>query len=299
MIIMKLNGGLGNQLFQYAFGRNLAIRNNTELKLDLTNYKEDDLDRKYELHLFNIPEKPTTHLDIQNIKYLPPSIFLKMRYWLTGRKINLNRLQLNNDNIRVQNGYKFKIEDVLNSHDNMYYDGFWQFEKPFVGIKNILLNELTLKNPAPSHTLPLIEKINNTNSVSIHFRRGDYLNKMHYEEFGSVCTMEYYHKAVKKICGIINNPTFYIFSDDIEWVKKNFNISNPTTYVDNNCHSPCTEDLRLMSLCKHNIIPNSSFSWWGAWLNTNNSKVVISPKIWVKPDRFSYDISPSEWILLD
>ncbi len=142
-------------------------------------------------------------------------------------------------------------------------------------------------------------QIESTNAVSLHIRRGDYVKVKETNDFHGVCSIAYYETAIELITNKINDPVFYIFSDDMDWVKKNFNIRQNHVFVDANDAATNYEDMRLMSLCKHNIIANSSFSWWGAWLNPSSSKTVIAPKKWMKdPSIETIDLIPGNWIRL-
>jgi hypothetical protein len=142
--------------------------------------------------------------------------------------------------------------------------------------------------------IELAKKISQSKSVSIHIRRTDYVSNPNTRRFHGICDMDYYYKAVKMIAGKVHSSNFFLFSDDINWVKENFRIKYPTIFVDH--IGSDAEELLLMSLCKHNIIANSSFSWWGAWLNRNLSKIVIAPKKWFKVNVNERDIVPQEWI---
>jgi hypothetical protein len=138
--------------------------------------------------------------------------------------------------------------------------------------------------------------ISSTNSVSIHFRRGDYLTNPSVMDLG-ICELEYYYKCVDNLAKIVPDPHFFILSDDPEWVTNNIKINYPKTIICINLNNNDSEDLRLMSLCKHNIIANSSFSWWGAWLNSNPDKLVFAPKKWFnKTDRTAEKLIPDTWI---
>ena len=145
----------------------------------------------------------------------------------------------------------------------------------------------------------VLEKIKSTEAVAVHFRRGDYTKKRVADKYGS-CSVEYYKNAVEYIAEKYPNPEIFFFSDDIEWVKENLKFPYNCSYVANNTGDKSFEDLRLMSCCKHNVIANSSFSWWGAWLNNNKDKIVVAPKKWLQDSSFAQDdIVPKAWIRLD
>lgn len=178
-----------------------------------------------------------------------------------------------------------------------FYIGFWQTEKYFSSIREEILTTFTFdKKMISLQTNNILHLIKNTNSVSIHIRRGDYLQKGVKEIFGNICTPTYYDKAISEIKNRIDNPNFFVFSNDIEWVKENISIPSPN-YIDWNKGTDSWQDMFLMSQCKYNIIANSTFSWWGAWLNQNDNKIVIAPKRFLN-DIETPDIFPKEWITI-
>ena len=283
MIIIKLNGGLGNQLFQYSLGRKLSIKNNDVFKLDLSDFTKDN-PRSYGLGKFNIIENFASDKDINKIK--------KSGVWKLVDKLKPYCKR----SVIKYKGYDFD-PNILKLSGNFYLDGYWQSEKYFQDIENIIRKEVALKNPIENKYADLISQIKNTNSVSIHIRRGDYITNKKFSKVYNLLDEKYYQKAVKFIAEKINDPFFFIFSDDINWVKQNLNIPYPKIFVSGENEIKNYEELILMSLCKHNIIANSSFSWWGAWLNQNPSKIVISPDKWFN-DKISdaKDLIPPEWI---
>ena len=284
MIIIKLNGGLGNQLFQYSLGRKLSIKNSDVFKLDLSDFTKDN-PRSYSLGEFNIIENFASDEDINKIK--------KSGVW---KLINKLKPYYKRTIIKYK-GYDFD-PNILKLSGNFYLDGYWQSEKYFQNIENMIRKEITLKKSLSSKYTELIDKIKNSDSVSVHIRRGDYLSDK-ISKIYAMCPIEYYYKAIEKITGHYPNPHFFIFSDDINWVKQNLNIPYPKIFVSGENEIKNYEELILMSLCKHNIIANSSFSWWGAWLNKNTDKIVISPDKWFN-DKIgnAKDLIPKNWIKL-
>jgi hypothetical protein len=288
MIIVKLKGGLGNQLFQYAMGRKLSILNRDELKFDIGASAEvfqKNTAREYKLGYFNTKGTPATADEVRRLKY-PFGIISKawraFTFW--GLKIH---------NIDYHPEY-------LKKKGNVYLDGFWQSEKYFLDIREALLEELTLKNTMTAKAKKVESDIETAeHPVSIHIRRGDYVldpgtNKWH----GNICSLEYYAKAIELITDKVTHPTFFVFSDDIEWVKENLKCPQPVIYV-SQYGLEDYEELILMSKCHHHIIANSSFSWWGAWLNRYKGKTVIAPPKWtnVVPNK-NPNILPPKWITL-
>ncbi len=262
MITVKLKGGLGNQMFQYAYGRSLSLDKNDSLKLDLGNIiypSKHDTPRAYGLDKFNI----------QATLYIPKNNYFIKRFF---SKIL---------------GKIWKKESYFHS------------EKYFRNNAKIIVNDFKLKNPprnTSSETAFVIKA--SISPVSIHIRRGDYVNDSKTNTYHGVIDIDYYERAINYIKKYYKDSNFFIFSDDIEWVKKNLNIQSDTVLV-SRPEIPDYEELFLMSLCKHNIIANSSFSWWGAWLNQNPDKIVIAPKRWFRDKSIdTTDICPPEWIRL-
>lgn len=235
MIIVKLKGGLGNQMFQYAFGKKISIDRKTNLKFDKT--------------------------------------FLENTIWQKLTGVTVRAYELGEFNVKAQFS-KFWQR-------NNYFDGYWQNEKYFKKIKPILLKDFTLRNKSDKF-LKFKKMISNTNSVSIHIRRGDYVERKVTKDYHGVLGFDYYFKAFELIGKKTKHPRFFIFSDDPT-------ISSFSGLTDG-------EELILMSKCKHNIIANSSFSWWGAWLNKNPSKIVIAPKKWFGVGVKNTVALPKEWI---
>ncbi|MCK4744844.1 alpha-1,2-fucosyltransferase, partial [Candidatus Parcubacteria bacterium] len=183
---------------------------------------------------------------------------------------------------------------ILKLIGNIYLDGYWQSEKYFKNIENSIRKEFTLKNDLQLKAKKLLRKIKNTESISIHIRRNDYISHKPANQYHGVCHLSYYKKAINVIIKKIDDPHFFVFSDDIDWCKKNLKIKFPTIFVEGNKDY---EDLILMSKCKHNIIANSTFSWWGAWLNNNPNKIVIAPKKWFRKKSINTkDLIPKTWI---
>ncbi len=291
MIIVQLIGGLGNQMFQYACGKTLALKNKTSLKLDTTDLLDRShhnfTHRNYELNVFNINEKIASNHDIKKFelkKSLPTRILSKLFIKFKYKKISEQIL--------------FNYDNTLTSEkSNLYLSGYWQNEKYFAEFESEIRKCFTFKELPTVDNEKILQQIEACNSVSIHIRRGDYVSLKSANAFHGICSLDYYYAAIALISSKISNPLFFIFSDEPEWIKQNFIINSPFLVISHNSGEKSFEDMRLMSACKHNIIANSSFSWWGAWLNKNQNKIVIAPTKWFADDSIdTKDLIPEKWI---
>lgn len=186
--------------------------------------------------------------------------------------------------------------NIYPSHKNELYKGTWQSEQYFIEAKEIVLNAFTFRKEKLSSKTRAVEKlISDSNSVSIHIRRDDYLSDKFNKGFGGICTIDYYQRAVEYLSELYENLSFFIFSDDMQWAKENILIKN-CIFVNHNAREDSWQDMYLMHCCKHNIIANSTFSWWGAYLNKNPHKTIIAPKVWW--NGIKDDVVPEGWIRL-
>lgn len=295
MIIAKLMGGLGNQMFQYAAARRLAWRHNAVLKLDISFLEGEQIrstHREYALKHLNVRAEIVNKDEMNEVLGFGRNPLHKTLFKL-GRMIGVKTRAFN---ILKECHFHFD-PDVLLAPDDTYMEGYWQSERYFKDIKEIILEELAVKHPIEGKNLELAEMIGSTNSVSLHIRRGDFVTNPETSRVHGVCSLEYYLESIKEISKKVTDPYFFIFSDDLNWVKENLKIDYPVTYVDFNEPDNAYEDMRLMSLCRHNIIANSSFSWWGAWLNSNPDKLVFVPKKWFNQfEADASDLIPVNWI---
>jgi len=282
MIVVKLKGGLGNQMFQYALGRNLSLRNKTELKFDLTELEQDKL-RYYELDIFNVSATVASKSEIMLIRKNSKGIISKILGILGQHYLCIEQKDLYFD------------ASINKKKGDIYLEGYWQCENYFKDIRDIIINDFTIKSDSNKKNKSMLKKIEKSNSVCIHVRRGDYVYNKKTNKFHGVCSAEYYNNAVKIIQKKAKNPEFFIFSDDLQWTKANLIFKHPTIYVDINNTEKGYEDLRLMSNCKHFIIANSSFSWWSAWLSNNPEKIICAPQKWFVSEEEG-DIIPKSWI---
>ena len=296
-MIVNLKGRLGNQMFQYAAAKSLALNNETELLID-TSFLEDRSEkdnftfRDFELNVFKINDDVINRIQLE--------IFLK-------KVKKFDKLKLNSINQRFFKN-KFSFHKIINENsftqnidvfnlisNNTLLEGYWQSENYFISYQNIIRELFNFNDCIVNKNLQL--EVFQNNSVSVHIRRGDYANNKVINSVHGLCTIQYYIQAFEIISSKVKNPTFYIFSDDMEWTKKSLNFLNhkyKLTYIDQNLINP-SGDMKLMSNCKHNIIANSSFSWWGAWLNGKSDKIVISPSEWTKNNSSNPQLIPKTW----
>lgn len=293
MIIVKLQGGLGNQLFQYAVGRYLSFKYSTALKFDLyefLNPSQNNTPRTFKLKHFNICGEVASLSDLDN-DFISPTLKNQIM-----RRIEIFLGFPSNFFLIQEKSLKFD-PNILQTPDNCYLDGYWGSEKYFGHIDKVIRNELRIIEPIDPINLKYLEKITNGNSVSIHVRRGDFVNIQTNLQFHGVCSLKYYSEAIDYIANKVEKPIFYIFSDDSEWCMSNINVHYPVTYITHNGEEKDYEDFRLLSQCKHHIIANSTFSWWGAWLGSDPNKIVIAPKKWLMIEEKLYrDVIPENWI---
>lgn len=294
MITIALSGGLGNQMFQYAAASALAWRLNTDVCLDITffiaNHQRSWI-RDFELNVFK-----HSALKVQS------EIDLKIKYgWKIMPKICRHewgqKILLSVGLFRDRSSYIFD-ERTINLKDGITLMGYFQSEKYFDKYRERLLEDFTLKELPDDKNLSMKNRMAEANSVSVHIRRGDYISNLNASKIFAQCTERYYRDALEYIGNNVETPVFYFFSDDIPWVKEQFKDISSAVFVDINQGQHSYLDMWLMSNCKHNIIANSSFSWWGAWLNRNPNKKVIAPREWFK-DKMANDsipdLIPRQW----
>lgn len=287
MIITKLIGGLGNQMFQYAIAYRLAKLSGTKLKMDIAGFE------KYKLHKVAIHHLNTDFehsvISKKNINELISRY--GMRRWIKKTGILKPKIKIIKDKERG-----FQAELITHYNEDVYLDGFWQSEKYFSDVADEIRERLKVITPPSIPNQQLISKIKSTDAVSVHIRRADYVTNAATLSFHGVCTMDYYLQAANIIKSKISQPVFFIFSDDIEWAKENINFNTEQYFADLNNADTNYEDLRLMYSCSHHIVANSSFSWWGAWLNPGKEKIVIAPQKWYNNPEFNNDdIIPGTW----
>jgi glycosyl transferase family 11 len=290
MVVVKLMGGLGNQMFQYACGRRLAAARSAELKLDISDLGGGS-GRAYALCHLDVSADIASEADIGRFKTAGP-------IWKALYRARIARRRYRERNVIRERFFHFD-EQILSLTDNVYLEGYWQSERYFADVEAVIRREFTCKEPADAENARLAEQIRSTNSVSLHVRRGDYVSDPKTSRVHGVCTMDYYGRAVRRIADAAGRLHLYVFSDDPVWVRSNLRLDHETTYLDRNPADRGHEDLRLMSLCRHHVIANSSFSWWGAWLARDTAKMVVAPSKWFNDySADTRDLLPRPWIRL-
>ena len=290
MICVQLNGGLGNQMFQYAFGKALAHKHQTELLLDTSLLQKKVLTtgptpRVYELNCFQLTVRIAPN---KGIKRIQPTLY---------RITNSILLRTGCKGIQTSRYFtetKFSYDDSITKiGKDCFLAGYWQSALYFNSIESIIRTDFKFSENLDKKNNQILIKINTENSISIHIRRSDFVNSKFHTIHGS-CSIEYYKKAIEFIANKVNDPFFFIFSDDVDWVRKELNLKYPNEYVSGNVGKQSYIDMQLMSRCKHNIIANSSFSWWGAWLNKNPDKFIIAPLKWFANEKMN---SKTEYLI--
>lgn len=288
-IIVESAGRMANQMFCWAFAKSLSKKSGLDFLID------DSINTPQFSH-FECFDKYKKH----QVKKCPFKRFLRTILPIAPIRKGFSKAHFDMPHVKEENGTFLKFHpEFMETKEPTYFSGFYQTEKYFKDFREELLKDFTLKGKLNKKNQEILDKINSTESVSIHFRRGDYTKKKFQKTFGTMSN-EYYTNAIKTIEEKTGKKlTLFVFSDDIKWVKNNVKFNFETVYVDVNNDKQGYFDLELMKHCKHNVIANSSFSWWGAWLNENPNKIVIAPSRWVTYLDSNYDIIPENWITIE
>jgi len=314
MIIVKISMGLGNQMFQYAAAKALSLEKNTMLKLDISTYSGYKL-RKYELaDCFNIQAPVATQEEIAVCNYCHPvklvwnKLFPQKKMRILSLPYEEPVLQRNllglydfflppyKRRIYTEPHYHYD-DNFYNALDHTYLQGYWMSWRYFDKYATEIKNEFVVNHSLVAQHDAFVSKMQDQNSVSIHIRRTDYTTPEVIALKGRT-TMEFYKQAIAHIEKNTDDPVYYMFSDDITWVKENFPMQHRNVcYIDKNISTSSIEDFYLMTQCKHNIITNSTFGWWAAYLNANPGKIIIAPKKWYNNKVYNYkDVCPPSWV---
>ncbi|HLO79809.1 MAG TPA: alpha-1,2-fucosyltransferase [Chitinophagaceae bacterium] len=291
MFIVKIHYGLGNQLFQYAFARSLSLKRGIPFSMDLHFYRQHkqnpDHPRVYQLNKFHIQENVISDEQVDQ--------------WLNPSTLDRGVIKLEN---LVRPYYKRRIvyerelvydANMWEVEDDAYLAGYWQDLRYFQECEADIRNDFTFRDEPDQLNQSWLNRIKAVNSVGIHVRRGDYLtDKFTLEQVG-MADMTYYKNAVQFVEQNITEPHYFVFTDDPDWVRKKFDIGVKYELIAHNNQENAYQDLRLLSACNHQVISNSSFGWWGAWLNSNTDKIVVAPRVWRinGPDMYK----PATWVV--
>lgn len=290
-ILVKLTGGLGNQMFQYAAARHLALLNEAELLLDVSEFNTYKL-RTYALGHLAILARTATPLEIAQMTgrgSFFSKLLAKNAFWQSRRYSRLERV--------LQQGLRYD-PSVLARRGSLFLDGYWQSPRYFQDIGQQIKAEFQTATPPSPANQAMGARISGCNSVSLHVRRTDYVNNLNTQGVHGSCAPQYYDQAAATLSARETGLTYFVFSDDIPWARENLTFPGEKVFIDFNDADHHYEDLRLMSLCRHHITANSTFSWWGAWLGAE-AGVTITPARWFNDESKGPpvdDLIPEGWI---
>jgi hypothetical protein len=293
MIISRIFSGLGNQMFQYAAGKSLANHHGAELKLDtswFSSAEEKQTPRLYSLDVFRLPEQIASESEIKKFTH---STYRGLLGRIHGRY--LRSLPAHKKPVYTEPHFHFD-SGFFKSRKSLLMIGYWQSERYFLPVAEEIRNLFTIPvSGEPNHQQE--RKIRSTEAISLHVRRGDMVHNPEVARVHGSCDLEYYREAARRIASGLEHPEFFIFSDDPEWCFEHLKLDHPVHVISNNQGKDAWQDMQLMRMCKHHIIANSSFSWWGAWLNPSSEKKVIAPYRWFNEGNHDLrGLVPSGWI---
>ena len=300
MILVRLMGGLGNQMFQYAAAKAVAIRNNSELIIDTTlleinekNPNEVVTHRKLDLEIFNLDLIKASQ---KQVEYFNGRTYRN----LAGKVFNKLLFAFRKKNLIIEKNRSFSPE-IIRLKDNKCLVGAWQSEMYFKDKKSEIKNEFTFKEPLLGISKNIFDEIVAHNSICVNVRRGDYVTSPIYSKTLGALSADYYNNGIKYFENKFNNPKVFVFSDDIVWCKNNLQSKIPILFVGHeHAGKKFGNYLQLMKLCNHFVIPNSTFGWWAAWLGEKDGTIVISPKDWVREIvLMPENIIPDRWMKIE
>ncbi len=279
-------------MFQYAAGRALALRNETALALDISGFESYGLHQGFELQrVFRGSFEVASGADIRRVLgWQSPA---GIRRILARRPL----ARLFRTRLTVEPHFQY-WPGIQNLPKDCYLSGYWQSERYFSDAAAQIRDDFTFRLPLEGMNAELAGQMSHAGSVSLHVRRGDYVSNPRTAATHGACSLDYYQAAIRHVAERVPQPRFFIFSDDIAWVRANLNIEFPCVHVQHNRGAESYNDMRLMSLCRHHIIANSSFSWWGAWLNQSMDKIVVAPQRWFARPTDVRDLFPPGWVTL-
>ena len=272
MVIVRLMGGLGNQMFQYAAARASSLRTGARVKLDLSWFDDEGSRvtprREFELEAFDLPIELASEAEIA--RSLRRRVFRRQPRILSDPTLRFDPRVLEADDVRLI--------------------GYWQSEQYFVDQADTIRRDFAI----PASDAALESRLGSVESVSVHVRRGDYASDQTTNSLLGVLPLEYYEAAIERIKQLVPQPEFFVFSNDPDWTAEHLRIDAPHTFM---AHGRSHDDLRLMSVCRHHVLANSSFSWWGAWLREGPDTIVVAPERWFLTPRFdTRDVIPERWL---
>lgn len=286
-VVVGLSGGLGNQMFQYAAGRSLALRLGVPLTLDVS-WFGGQAKRNFALNDFCIEAELWRHQ-----KFMPKS-------WsaLCSRFFRAMALRINGVSVFREPHFNY-FPDFEFLSEPVFLDGYWQSERYFEKIRSVLIKDFSLKSEMPESCMTLRDKIYSCNSICVHVRRGDYLADPVAAKVHGICSLDYYRRGVQMLARGLDRAHCFVFSDDPSWVRQSFSLDYDMTVVDVNGSDVAHLDLILMASCDNFLIANSSLSWWAAWLGQVENKRVVAPARWfLAGNKNTDDLIPSKWIKL-
>ncbi|MEL6863365.1 MAG: alpha-1,2-fucosyltransferase [Bacteroidota bacterium] len=290
MIFIRLKGGLGNQMFQYAFGLKMAQQHHTQLSIDLSSLLDrsrgDFVYRDYDLSIFEVVHQFTVSPALLRFLYKSKS----------SGVTKLVRQQINKGRQHIKEAHFHYQPSLIEGPDNTIYEGWFQSYRYLEGVEDRLREEFRFKMPTLPISQSLYEKMQASQSVCLNVRRTDFLKVDNL----NTTNLDYFLRGARHMANLLDNPVFFIFSDDIDWCREHIRLDHPMHIVDHSHKGHKFGNyLQLMSNCKHYIIPNSSFAWWAIWLNSYIDKKVIAPKKWFNDSNIdTSDLVPSDWIRL-
>jgi len=287
MIAVRLCGGLGNQLFQYAAGRTLSLLHDTDLVIDTSWYD-------------SIPFGDTPrsmYLDRLRVVARRPSSGEALRFRLHNGRV-VGRLPIPRSMRQVrERSFGFDYS-VLEAGDNSYLYGYWQSYRYFESHGGLIAAEVVSRDSPSGRYSTLVSEVLERESVSVHVRRGDYVANPNAARVHGLCSPDYYARALQVVRMRLKDPLYCIFSDDIEWARDNIHVPGDVRHIGDTQYDTTVEDMNLMAHCHHHVIANSSFSWWGAWLGSARGGNVFAPAQWFTDGRDSSDLCPPSWVRL-